>query len=1836
MPDRILRYKNKIVKKNNDNNSPSANALNALIHENDLRREDLCHSVMASLDNAIRAFNNNDGQPVYWINQGVGYINDFMHDLTKDYVIGVIPKEYYMGLLYQLNILKDNLKNFKYDDPRADIHYDKWEENWPSLFVNNEEGDFEKLKTIEIRRDGGLRVHLNPLTDEMLAMLPKNTVDMYKQGFIVEEKDKVKDENNNVIDEDFNFQFNGNYDYRYPLNIKYRKMTDAEFKALEEKIDLTSTKGEIKNFVNFTMVRFNRKLFKDNAEKQEFDKVFDNIHIQNDSQRISLFMLWAMSEKNMSFEDASKIMEGDGPSQEDVDAFKSFCKDNQVLNQKDSPEKFKEKIEKWSAFMVKAMDKIKEFQIPDIDYNDKNKVTEKYKEFFLLSQMGLVITKELLNGIILLQSCKEFSGRSIAVDAMGGEKQFMKTIGFWRDIQSMMVHFSDAFDRSNLKDQIENANNPNEVIKEEIRQSQANFYRFGQIMNEYKGQTLGEAVDKISFDYKINEEIHDNIVFEKIGEIHDDDLFDYAEGTNTQPFTEQMQGFYQAQDDSILKNISYELANKSYSLVTNAYHNKQQADAILTSPNSAEGTIAFLKQKDANGKCYGEYIKDFFGRYNSDLSIKSLLDLNINISGLFIIEGKSAEELWGEKYKNVQNPDEKELLYRTEIYRAMLRQETDIKVKLYELENNKLKEAGAVTVLPGRAKVERILNNFEMYKEVATGLHNKLDLYYNLLESHKEVNEEYLRMHDSLKKVVDAFGNLGKRSEVKLNEALANLQQFKTDFVAYRTMVENAGENAFRLNLDNENTPEEADLQEAIDLMSGFVKNMSSDIMTGNNKNITSNEPVPKYLNYLKQNYDNFTSKYHESKLFKNKEEIQQHISELKDEIKNKAKFPEVRAKVINKQDLTPEDLIVFNTSVRYFTTNARISEFKRPLEQKLVPPVGNPNRDRYINIFKRVPFAGDRGDTMDGLFMLWNMGHNGMSFRDTLELIKSDKVDASIEKFVTFCEENYLKENPDPKKGKEAAVAWAKIMQNATDRMKEYSISDIDFNDPKSIEDHLEEIAMARSLSINFPQEFLKRVCSADISAGVDADNNVYGVKNGQEYLADTLGGKDNLARMLQYWKNLQNPFGLINGAYADFDEATLISWQDGNIKDIIPDIVKFAAQEVYGKYIINKNKDIHNISPVDFYRSADAFTRIQELSVDLRMQKVDVKPEVVIDYLTGANRKPFEDFIVAEIERRTAKTFDKDMWGSAGNELIKNLVKIKPQTAQALVAANSAEEIQNFVDQVSEDRDTNYKLIDICFNDFFSSERVMMADTLNLSIFDLIKVGDKTANELWGEKYNHLDGNKKQSCMCAEILKAILTGDKEVTHQSFKVENGEIKLGKTYLVAPTKQATRDMHDSLLMFDGLRQQITLKLMDYVAKLKSTHPENDRNANFESHSRTGSQPYQDMCFELSRCLYVLSPAQGGSFSIPRFKAALKNLQAVAETYYVRGKTSNPARMEVAEAASREINAYLGILDNITKNCDKNFFTSEGDFINFKPNTMSTMALQRRNVIQKIETQDRPMTPDRQKEVIDCNLARNEYKYNLKRKVGKLPDTSVATNKFSTAEMAKLYVFNQYIDAVNKLEDKNENTEYIKDMGNSFDKSVFEDTVNSIKDNKVFQLVVKKYQAKSVKKWNDIIKKANDIVDECERFLDSKNAAEHAEHVLDPTVKLSAKKDFKMSSKYDRLGEIVANQIIVNANNDNGTVAQAIAAGFIEYKDVVKACTQSLENDRVLDKDDMNIEKLAGQIKDKEYMSSVMYKIAGSFRKSVERKARQPEAQQAQNAQNPQNQQNAPIHNAPIA
>ena len=78
-----------------------------------------------------------------------------------------------------------------------------------------------------------------------------------------------------------------------------------------------------------------------------------------------------------------------------------------------------------------------------------------------------------------------------------------------------------------------------------------------------------------------------------------------------------------------------------------------------------------------------------------------------------------------------------------EIYKAMVLQKREIKVKTFDMgDDSVLRETGSITLLPTKAKLESIVNNYILYKAQAGKISDYLDKYIKATFEKNEKSSE--------------------------------------------------------------------------------------------------------------------------------------------------------------------------------------------------------------------------------------------------------------------------------------------------------------------------------------------------------------------------------------------------------------------------------------------------------------------------------------------------------------------------------------------------------------------------------------------------------------------------------------------------------------------------------------------------------------------------------------------------------------------------------------------------------------------------------------------------------------------------------------------------------------------------------------------------------------------------------------------------------------------------------------------------------------------------------------------------------------------------------------
>jgi hypothetical protein len=659
-----------------------------------------------------------------------------------------------------------------------------------------------------------------------------------------------------------------------------------------------------------------------------------------------------------------------------------------------------------------------------------------------------------------------------------------------------------------------------------------------------------------------------------------------------------------------------------------------------------------------------------------------------------------------------------------------------------------------------------------------------------------------------------------------------------------------------------------------------------------------------------------------------------------------------------------------------------------------------------------------------------------------------------------------------------------------------------------------------------------------------------------------------------------------------------------------------KAATSDIYAKKYLNKlkGKKIEDISDYDLNIQKLTFMETYYLIPEYQDNKIAQNPKVILDYLDGTNTKPFTDEIDAALESKVATRLKGQLIMSAVDSLISGM-SLEAEDANALLATgDNPDDMLAYINTLSDQGKSKWDKINLIFKYFFSYENVNAARGIGMGILDTIKINGRTAEELWGNKYNNISKSDKQRCLMAEIVKKALSGESEITVQSALMKDGAFVPGNVYTVIPKKADIQKAKAAMDLFPTLRDSILLQITEYYTRLVGT--QTDKNANFKTEAGEGSEPYRRMCRALANCQSLMKNVNSDQFSMPRLQRRLKEFQEAAEAYYKRGKTSKQDRLTVANEASETVRSYVDMLDDIIKVNDINLFVKEGNakLVDISFNEAQREMIKLNNIYSKfapIPITNAEEIPAKVTEALALKKAQHEYKVKLGETIG-LPDTS---KKLSTEDVAKLVIFNQYMS---KAKAEGMTAADVNEIKELINKNIINDSISVLNNNKVFGIIAKKYQDKAPEKWEEALKKAADIVENYQAFLTSLEKKDIAEYVMPETFNLNAKR----KDKYETLGEIIAKQIITHHRNE--FIPQAMGAGLVEYKDILNACTECLRKDEVLDHGANALSKaeLRTKVKNGTLKNEVLTKISATFGKQMEQKAKQqaaPERQAQQNA-----------------
>lgn len=457
----------------------------------------------------------------------------------------------------------------------------------------------------------------------------------------------------------------------------------------------------------------------------------------------SLFCAWAMVKKGLSLEEAARLYkvhysigkddQGNDIYPEEKELVESyerefvqFCLDHPFKRElKDvenkSPEQIaeevsnlqKESIRAWEEIFQKGMKKISGYKMPDIDYSDPEQIKEYEDELKLLvafsvdlkQEMEALVKNEDNNGL-------NFNPRRYAIECVGGEKNYFEMYNGARTFQELMNTIYKM---------------PYEYTKNEIRnKDQRNpriFYRAnaGRVMCSLRGETIGDILKSKVYDLAPYSPNYNGFVISELEKTEQigAKTAAYLLHINEKDYLKYVDEKVSLHEDNERENILQNDIGKFCIEARNNPISENFRNALLSTTGDAESMKNFLANK-ADGFNTG---KDLIAkRIYSMIPMNyysSLLNNNIKASDMFLINGHKPSSIWGNKYQDVADPEEKEWLYRAEIIKCMEKENgTDvIKARMFKLskENGITDLKQPVTLYTGRKKMKESVGHMRDY-----------------------------------------------------------------------------------------------------------------------------------------------------------------------------------------------------------------------------------------------------------------------------------------------------------------------------------------------------------------------------------------------------------------------------------------------------------------------------------------------------------------------------------------------------------------------------------------------------------------------------------------------------------------------------------------------------------------------------------------------------------------------------------------------------------------------------------------------------------------------------------------------------------------------------------------------------------------------------------------------------------------------------------------------------------------------------------------------------------------------------------------------------------------
>ena len=515
------------------------------------------------------------------------------------------------------------------------------------------------------------------------------------------------------------------------------------------------------------------------------------------------------------------------------------------------------------------------------------------------------------------------------------------------------------------------------------------------------------------------------------------------------------------------------------------------------------------------------------------------------------------------------------------------------------------------------------------------------------------------------------------------------------------------------------------------------------------------------------------------------------------------------------------------------------------------------------------------------GIFVAYLMGIKGLNFNQVMDL-KSDSPEFSnyVAEFHKF-----LKDHPTNAEKAETrrtnVKIWTRMFMDCNKKLGETRMPDIDYSDPKQVQEHADFFRQLQGAEIDVAQEF-EMVTRKDGESLIYAQEEAGGTKQYSAAIDNWIGVQPKLISIMNsynpdhfepehIWKNQPNNYRLATNARLQLSKIGQKDIKGRTIADITGDTKgKDAARNLYAVMADSQFHMPRGVKPFEYLTGKD---RSAENGLDESYQKSRKAGR------QSFNSNTFESSTLAladEIakfgieQRKTGEDIIPGIFGAYKNE----------STPQQMLDYIKGENGKDYREKLEQAYSVMTKELNM--PEFY--EFIGITDPLSI-----IRIDGQSVTDLYAEKYAGInDPEDKKLLIMNEVFREAIYGDKKVTADVYVLDDNDkaVQFKPQVISKSSKDINREM-----AFYSEVNDLHKKLKAIYDELKATQDDPNVDVALKKDAE-GSETYKGLMKAL-KTVVSCTALEG-----PSVNADIKNLPKYMS--------------EVKKAASAYVNKHTGL------------------------------------------------------------------------------------------------------------------------------------------------------------------------------------------------------------------------------------------------------------------------------------------------------------------------------------